>query len=56
MKKPVILVPTDFTPVGDSAVAYATQLSKILDAKIELLLKKRMPLWQNRHLRQKLVA
>lgn len=37
MKKPVILVPTDFTPVGDSAVAYATQLYKILDAKIELL-------------------
>ena len=27
MTKPVILVPTDFTPVGDSAVAYAKQLS-----------------------------
>jgi nucleotide-binding universal stress UspA family protein len=36
-EKPVILVPTDFTPVGDSAVAYATQLSKLLHAKIELL-------------------
>jgi len=37
MTKPVILVPTDFTPVGDSAVAYAKQLSKILSAKVDLL-------------------
>lgn len=37
MEKPVILVPTDFTPVGDSAVAYATQLALILNAQIDLL-------------------
>lgn len=37
MEKPVILVPTDFTPVGDSAVAYATQLSLILNARLDLL-------------------
>ncbi|MBC7382135.1 MAG: universal stress protein [Bacteroidia bacterium] len=36
-QKPILLVPTDFTPVGDSAVAYASQLSKILHARIELL-------------------
>ncbi len=36
-KKPILLVPTDFSPVGDSAVAYATQLSKILGARVELL-------------------
>lgn len=37
MKKPIILVPTDFTPVGDSAVAYAKRLAKILTARIDLL-------------------
>ena len=37
MKKPIILVPTDFTPVGDSAVAYANQLAKILSARVDLL-------------------
>ncbi|OYU95714.1 MAG: hypothetical protein CFE21_11285 [Bacteroidetes bacterium B1(2017)] len=37
MEKPVILVPTDFTTVGDNAVAHAALLSKILNAKIELL-------------------
>ncbi|MCF8427575.1 MAG: universal stress protein [Bacteroidia bacterium] len=37
MKKPVILVPADFTQVGDSAIDYATSLSKILHARIELL-------------------
>lgn len=36
-KKPILLVPTDFSPVGDSAVAYATQLSKILNARVELM-------------------
>ncbi len=36
-QKPIILVPTDFTPVGDSAVKYASQLSKILNARIDLL-------------------
>jgi len=35
--KPVILVPTDFTKVGDSAVDYAARLSKILRADIHLL-------------------
>lgn len=37
MKKPIILVPTDFTPVGDSAVAYANHLAKILTARVDLL-------------------
>ena len=37
MKKPIILVPTDFTPVGDSAVAYANHLAKILGARVDLL-------------------
>ncbi|MDZ4667444.1 MAG: universal stress protein [bacterium] len=37
MKKPVILVPTDFTEIGDSAIAYASQLSRILSSKVELL-------------------
>ncbi len=36
-QKPIILVPTDFTAVGDSAVQYAVRLSKILNARIELL-------------------
>ena len=36
MKKPVILVPTDFTPVGESAVAYATQLSRVLESRVEV--------------------
>jgi nucleotide-binding universal stress UspA family protein len=35
--KAVILVPTDFTPVGDSAVRYAVELSKILKSEIHLL-------------------
>ena len=35
--KSVILVPTDFTPVGDSAVRYAVELSKILKSEIHLL-------------------
>ena len=35
--KAVILVPTDFTPVGDSAVRYAVELSKILKSEIYLL-------------------
>lgn len=33
----IILVPTDFTPIGDSAVAYAARLSFILHAKVQLL-------------------
>lgn len=37
MNTPIILVPTDFTPVGDSAVAYATRLASILHAKVMLL-------------------
>ena len=36
-QKAVILVPTDFTPVGDSAVRYAVELSKILKSEIHLL-------------------
>lgn len=36
-KKPVLLVPTDFTAVGDSAVNYAEKLAKILNASIHLL-------------------
>jgi nucleotide-binding universal stress UspA family protein len=35
--KPVILVPTDFTAVGDSAVEYAAYLAKILGSKVHLL-------------------
>jgi nucleotide-binding universal stress UspA family protein len=35
--KPVILVPTDFTPVGDSAVEYATRLAKLMHARVHLL-------------------
>ncbi|MBI1221484.1 MAG: hypothetical protein GC180_02675 [Bacteroidetes bacterium] len=34
---PVLLVPTDFTAVGDSAVLYAQELAKILNANITLL-------------------
>lgn len=37
MSKPVILVPTDFTPVGESAVNYAKQLAAILHAKVTVM-------------------
>jgi nucleotide-binding universal stress UspA family protein len=37
MTKPVILVPTDFTPIGESATNYAQQLAVILNAKITML-------------------
>ncbi|MBU3663919.1 MAG: universal stress protein [Bacteroidetes bacterium] len=37
MAKPVILVPTDFTPVGESAVNYAQQLAAILQAKVTVM-------------------
>ncbi|MFN4084064.1 MAG: universal stress protein [Bacteroidia bacterium] len=36
-EKGLILVPTDFTSIGDSAVEYAKQLAKILKANISLL-------------------
>lgn len=36
-EKGLILVPTDFTPVGDSAVNYAKELAVILKANIKLL-------------------
>ncbi len=36
-KKANILVPTDFTAIGNSAVNYASQLAKILNADIHLL-------------------
>lgn len=35
--KPRILVPTDFTPIGDSAVNYAEKLAEIIDASVDLL-------------------
>ena len=35
--KSVILVPTDFTTVGSSAIDYATQLAGILKAKIIIM-------------------
>ncbi len=37
MTKPVILVPTDFTPIGESATNYAQQLAKILHASVTML-------------------
>ncbi len=37
MTKPVILVPTDFTPIGESAANYAQQLATILHAKVTML-------------------
>lgn len=35
--KPVILVPTDFTPIGESATHYAEALAKELQAEVQLL-------------------
>jgi nucleotide-binding universal stress UspA family protein len=35
--KPVILVPTDFTPIGESATLYAEALAKELQAEVQLL-------------------
>lgn len=37
MTKPIILVPTDFTPIGESAAKYAQQLATILNAKVTML-------------------